>query len=315
MPAVQVSFTTFDAEVTAAWYERVFGFVPAGGMRGAAGDDVAAMMGLPAVRCDMQWLVDSSDLFQLEFFQFHEPASVAGSRSPADAGWVLVGLDVEDFDAVLARLAEEGAVVGPVVGAGPSRRVCARDPEGVWLEVRQQAEPSSRAVRPVPVATRFIRAVVRDLSEARAFFCDALGLRATTMTLHTGNDEALWGDQPSRTESCVLSCDGIDDGFLVELVQYLDRVPKPLPDGYRISDQGILNVAFGSRDLDAYAAVTERIRLGGFQINGEVAIGPARGCYVRGVDDLSVELTAIPDPGLEAEFGYLPSDPARSHQW
>lgn len=317
MSVVQVAFTALEAERTASWYEKVFGLLPAGGMRGAAGADVAAMMGLPDVDCDMQWLVDAADFFQLEFFQFRAPASTPGSRTPADAGWSLVGLVIDDFDAIAARLRDVDADVGPVLGQAPDRRMCTRDPEGVWLELRERepGQREERLVRDVPVATAFVRAVVTDLAAAMDFFGGALALRETDIELHTDADEALWGAPISKADSRVLSSGGSGEGVLIELVHYADRVPAPLPDGYRICDQGILNVAFGSRDPDAYAATIERISSGGYRVNGELAIGPAKSSYVVGADGLSVELLTIPDPQIEREFGFLPSEATRSHQW
>ncbi|MEE4024021.1 VOC family protein [Gordonia sp. PKS22-38] len=306
MPVVQVAFTALDAPGTAAWYESMFGYRPAGSITGTSGDDVAEMMALPDVHCDMHWLVDSNDFFQLEIFRFHQPVSSPAERSPDSLGWSMVGLRVADLDEVLARLRDSGAHVGPVHGAAGARRVCTRDPEGVWLELRERDSRSgdARDVRATPVSTAFVRAVVTDLDAAAAFFSDTLGLRDTGSTLHTDADEALWGSAPTRTDTLVLSADGRDTGIVIELVHYPDRVARPLPDGYRISDRGILNVAFGSREVNDYDAVIARLDGNGYPINGELAIGPARSSYANGADGLSVELLTIPDPEIEQQFGF-----------
>lgn len=52
--------------------------------------------------------------------------------------------------------------------------------------------------------------------------------------------------------------------FLVELVEYRSPQPAPLPEGYRIRDQGFMDVALGYRGRQEYdrafaAATTERI--------------------------------------------------------
>jgi catechol 2,3-dioxygenase-like lactoylglutathione lyase family enzyme len=314
MPLIQVAISTLDLEATTTWYREIFGFLPTGEMFGATGPEVAAFMGLPAVNCDLQWLVDTSDLFQLEFTRFHEPASNPGTRRPDDAGWSLVGIYVEDLDAVLARLREAGAPVGPVLGDGVARRVCTRDPDGVWLELRERVPgvPTPRPIREAPVTTAFVRAVVTDLARAREFFCDALGLRDTGATLHTSADEALWGSEPADTRSCVLSADGSHDTVVVELVQYLTRVPRPLPENYQLSDQGLLNVAFGSREPEDYDTVMDQVRLGGFRMQGELAVGSARGRFLVGADDLSVETITIPEAEIERALGFTPSAPTRS---
>ena len=314
---VQVAFSALDAAATTAWYQEVFGFLPGGEMRGATGAEVAGFMGLPTCHCDLLWLNDTSDLFQLEFFRFHDPVSSPGSRRPDDAGWTLVGLDVDDLDAVLARLRHTGAPVGSVLGDRPARRVCTCDPEGVWLELRERVPGvhPARAVRDAPVTTGFVRAVVTDLDQAREFFCGALGLRDAGTTLHAAADEALWGSSAADTRSCVLSVDGSRDSFAVELVQYAGRVPHPLPAGYRICDQGLLNIALGSRSVEDFRALTGRVRLGGFRLHSELEVGAARGFYAVGADDLSVELLVIPDSELERQLGYVPLAPTGTADW
>jgi catechol 2,3-dioxygenase-like lactoylglutathione lyase family enzyme len=307
MPVVQVSFSTLDLARTTAWYQDVLGFLPAGGLDAAGGAQAAAMMGLPSVSCDMRWLVDTSDFFQLEFFGFREPAPRPGRRRPDDIGWNLVGLDVTGFDAALGRLSQAGTGVGPVVGTAPFRRVCCRDPEGAWLELRERGVPAPCAVRAAPVTTVFIRAVVPDLARARRFFTGALGLHDRATPLHGPGDEALWDGEPAATVSCVLAAPGDPYGCGVELVQYTARTPRPRPDDYRISDQGLLNVAFGSRLPADYQAVTAQASAGGYQVNDELAIGSAASRYLLDDQGISVELLTIPDPAIERDFGFRPA--------
>jgi catechol 2,3-dioxygenase-like lactoylglutathione lyase family enzyme len=138
MPVVQVAFTTLDLDRTTAWYCDVLGFLPAGEVLGAGGPEAAALMGLPGVSCDMRWLVDTCDFFQLEFFRFREPTSRPGSRRPDDEGWSMLGLEVTEFDGMLRRLRQAGGETGPVRGDAPARRLCTRDPEGVWVELRER---------------------------------------------------------------------------------------------------------------------------------------------------------------------------------
>ncbi|MGW2383845.1 VOC family protein [Streptomyces sp. NPDC001658] len=308
MPVIQVSFSTLNLEATAAWYREVIGFLPGGAWQEVTGPEAAAFLGFPACNADLMWLLDSTDLFQLEFFQFSDPASVPGSRRPDDAGWSLVGLYVDDLDAVLARLREAGSQVGPVLGDKPERRVCTRDPEGVWLELRERVPGVSltRTIRDAPVTTAFVRVVVTDLAGAQDFFCDALGLRDTGAVLHTEADEELWGSPATSATSCVLSAEGFHDGPVIELVQYETRVPRPLPEGYRVSDQGILNVAFGSRSPGIYDAVLDRFRASGFQLHAELKVASARGHFAVGAEGLSVEFLTVPDLETEQLLGFGP---------
>jgi catechol 2,3-dioxygenase-like lactoylglutathione lyase family enzyme len=306
MPLVQVAFSTLDPGRTVTWYRDVLGFLPAGQMRGASGPEVAAMMGLSSVSCDMRWLVDSSDFFQLEFFEFHEPVPQSGVRRPDEIGWSLLGLHIAEFDAVLRRLRQTGAPAGPVRGNAPARRVCCCDPEGVWLELRERGPLPPRTVRDAPVTTAFVRAVVPDLGRSRRFFCGALGLRDSGASLHEPGDEALWEAAATVTQSCVLVPQGDRHGCAVELVKHTRRAARPGPADHRLCDQGILNIAFGSRTVADYKAVVAQVSAGGYQVHDELAIGPAAARYLLDDQGFSVELLTIPDPAMERDFGFAP---------
>ncbi len=306
MPVVQVAMTALDIETTTAWYRDVLGFLPTGELRGIGGPDTAAFMGLPTCQCDVVWLTDTSDFFQLEFFRFDDPVPVPGSPRPNDAGWSLVGLYIDNLDDVLAALDRAGAPVSPIVGDAPARRVCTQDPEGVWLELRERVPNGSRgprAVRDAPVTTAFVRAVVTDLARAREFFVDSLGLHETSTILHTAADEGLWDGPVTSPQSCVLATDG--DAFQVELVHYPMQDPRSASTR-RICDQGILNIAFGSRVVAHYETVVNQVRSAGFRLYQEMILGPAKAHYLLGPDDLSVELLAIPDAVTEREHGFVP---------
>ncbi|GAA3853711.1 hypothetical protein GCM10023084_04940 [Streptomyces lacrimifluminis] len=68
-----------------------------------------------------------------------------------------------------------------------------------------------------------------------------------------------------------------------------------------------VNIAFGSRSVADYEAVTEQVRRGGYRLHSEVTVAPARARYLLGPDDLSVELLTIPDGDLEKAHGYEPT--------
>ncbi|MFE1453280.1 VOC family protein [Streptomyces olivaceoviridis] len=307
MPVVQIAFSALDIEATTAWYRDVLGFLPADGVNGG-GAGSGATMGLPSLRTDLVKMVDNADLFQLEFFRFHDPVPQPTDRHPSDAGWALVGLYVDDLDAALSRLRAAGAPIGPVLGEGTDGRVVTRDPEGVWLELRERTPGfGPHEVRRAQVTTGFVRAVVSDLDKAKEFFSGGLGLRDTGTTLHDPADEALWSSLASATRSAVLSTDGNLDGLLIELVQYTERIPRPLPANYQLSDQGFVNVAFGSRSVADYETVTEQISNGGYRLLPEMSHGTARARYLLGADDLSVELITIPDRDLEKIHGFEPT--------
>ena len=168
---------------------------------------------------------------------------------PCDVGYSRVGFWVQDFDQTLERLAALGTppLTAPVGKAG-ERRACVRNPEGVFIEVMEDdpLRGRTRDARPdCRVAARSVTLSVPDLEKSKRYFMGALGMPESTAALRRPEHEALWGLDGATTRSVVLDAGNV----LVELVQYLDPVGKPWPEGHRISDQGILNIAFGYRRM------------------------------------------------------------------
>ena len=85
---------------------------------------------------------------------------------------------------------------------------------------------------------------------------------------------------------------------LVEVVHYLDPVGKPWPHNYRISDQGILNIAFGARNKPDFDTVYQRVEAFGAKPNHRPVHAPGAGVvYVNDKHGFSVELMWM-NPGL-----------------
>ena len=114
-----------------------------------------------------------------------------------------------------------------------------------------------------PAAIRSVTLSVPQLADAAAYFEEGIGLKPSTVLLHTPEHEALWGLPGAATHSRVF--DGGE--VLVEVVHYLDPVGKPWPNGYRVSDQGILNIAFGARSKPDFDAVHQRAEAFGAKPN------------------------------------------------
>ena len=106
--------------------------------------------------------------------------------------------------------------------------------------------------------------------------------------------EALWGLAGATRESRLF--DGGE--VLIEVVQYLDPVGKPRPHDYRLSDQGILNIAFGARRKADFDAVYRRAEAFGAKPNCRPVHLPGAGSvvYVNDPHGFSVEiLRTTPD--------------------
>jgi catechol 2,3-dioxygenase-like lactoylglutathione lyase family enzyme len=166
----------------------------------------------------------------------------------------------------------------------------------------------SRDARPdCRVAVRSVTLSVPDLEKSTRFFVDALGMSQSTTKLRRPEHEALWGLGGATTRSVVLDAGNV----LLELVQYLDPVGKPWPRGYRISDQGILNVAFGYRRMREMMDSYRRSRTAGARANGfPLHLLNWGVVYVNDEQHFSVELLWV-KPRWDSRMGFVPQPTSR----
>jgi catechol 2,3-dioxygenase-like lactoylglutathione lyase family enzyme len=278
----QVALSVLDLDRSLTWYRDVFGFLPAGRREGG-GPAIAALQGLPASQFEVAWLVDPQEFFQLELFRFAEPEPRPVVRGPRDVGYASIGIHVTDFDGTLARLAVSAT------GAAGARRAFVRDPDGVLLELMEDDPRSgayNRRVRPeIPSVVRNVTLSVRDLARARRFWVDAVGLHPAEPS--TGQ-LAVWGGDVA-----------------LELVEHRDPAGRDRPPGYRISDQGIVNVAVGGPDAEEYAAVLARTRAAGYLHHPETEVPGARAVYLEDDQGFSLELL-YRSPETAHTAGFVP---------
>ena len=260
-PLNQIAFSVVDLRLTERWFREGFGLVPAGGSRALMRGPLAAnVQGLPRAASTCWWLLGRNSWFQLELFQFDRPIAklMPADFRPCDIGYTRIGIWVEDFDATWKRLAGLGSQpLTEPLGERGGRRACVRNPDGVYVEVMEDdplPQFNRRGRVDCPSAIRSVTVSVPQLSDAAAFFEEGIGLKASTVALHTPEHEALWGLAGATTESRLF--DGGE--VLIEVVQYLDPAGKPRPDDYRLSDQGILNIAFGARRKADFNTVYRR---------------------------------------------------------
>jgi catechol 2,3-dioxygenase-like lactoylglutathione lyase family enzyme/uncharacterized protein YndB with AHSA1/START domain len=309
----QIAFSVVDLKRTEHWFRTAFGLLPAGGTRSFRGPLASHVQGLPRAASTCWWLVGRDDYVQIELFQFESPMAklLASDYRPCDIGYSRVGIWVQDFDATLGRLEmlDSRPVTAPA-GERGRRRACVRSPDGVFVEVMEEdlLAGRTRVVRPeCAAAPRYITVSVPDLDKSKQFFMGALRLKPSGVVLHGPEHEALWGLAGATSNSIVL--DGGD--VLVELVQYLDPVGKPWPAGYRVSDQGLLNVAFGYRRMRDLLADYRRTRAVGARPNGMPLHFLNWGVvYVNDVQGFSVELLSV-RPRWDKAMGFLPQPPGK----
>ena len=305
----QIAMCSADVPQSVRLYTEVFGFADAGS-RVLWGERIAQIQELgDDCAFSIQWLVGRQDLVQLEFFHHTVPPQRRriGERGPGDLGWVRWGLAVPDFDDALGRLRAFGVepLAAPQAVDG-LRRVAFLDPHvGCVVEILEEGSATPGGIRPrhydLAPALVYATLSVADLDAARRFYLDGLGLAEVPATvLHPPQLDALWGLGGARRDGFVARA---GDGY-VEVVRYLDPPPRPLPEDYRLSDQGFMNVAIGWRDGGELAAVYDRLAAAGFRANSP-APRVAGGTYVNDGLGTTVELLVAPrelDPG----FGFSP---------
>lgn len=266
MSLCQIALSTMDLARTYHWYRHTLGFLPAGGRIKIATENAAEVPGLPEAVFETEWLVDRQPFSQFEIFEFSRPRMrpQPADRRPDDIGYSMIGMHVADFDAALARLAATSGRVSEPVGVAGHRRARLRDPDGIWLELMEDsvgpARSSSDERTTCPVALRTVTLSVPDLAQARRFWVDVLGFPALDLAIHTPDHEAMWGLAGIERRSLVVGTGQI----LVELVEYIPR-GRARPAGQLIADQGILNVALGSTDMDAFTDMLGRIHRAGYR--------------------------------------------------
>ncbi len=292
----QIALSVVDLRDTERWLREGFGFVPAGGSRRLMRGPLASrIQGLPRVASTCWWLRDRNDWFQIEMFQFERPVArlMPHDARACDLGYSRIGLWVADFDATLSCLARLGSQpLSAPTGEPGCRRACVRSPDGVFVEIMEDDPLISRGGQPpasgaCPVAVRSVTLSVADLGQSAAFLSEGLGMPASGAALRRPEHEALWSLPGAATRSQVFDA----GDALVEVVQYLDPVGRPRRGDHRISDQGILNVALGTRSKSEFGDLYRRACDAGARPNSTPARIPgAAVAYVNDPQQFSLEL-------------------------
>jgi catechol 2,3-dioxygenase-like lactoylglutathione lyase family enzyme len=308
----QIALSCADLHATSVWYRDCFGYLSAiGSFESEAYSgpvDLAVMTGVADPAVHVRWLLDQQDFFQLELFEYRHPHArpLPTGWRPCDIGYTIIGLHVTDFDATLRRLGACGThPLGPTLGQLGQRRACIRDPNGVVLELMEDdprvPDTPPRLRAEVPVVTRFVRASVPDLERALAYFVDTVGMRRHMALLHTPDHERMWGLEGARARVELLSA----GDFWLELASYDEPQPAPWPADYRISDLGILNIALGTRDREAFRTTQQAVVAGGYHANPSNDVGFGEFVYTMDDQGFSVEFMYL-DREADAMAGFAP---------
>jgi hypothetical protein len=296
---VQVAVSTCDMSASLRLYSELFGFANAGGS--AAWGSVLAMQNLPDdAHCVVWWMVGATPLLQLELFHHGAPEQrrLPADWRPSDHGWVRFGVAVADLDRVAAGLKRFGLTILGRAGAAPQRRLAFRDPYvgGIIEVIERIGEPAPAIV--------YATSSVADLGAAERFYRDVVKAAIRPLEdLHAPEDEALWGLAGSRREGFLVEL----PGGLLEIVRYASPHGRPRRHDHRTSDQGIVNVALGSRSQDTIRQLIGRVHEHGIDTTIVVDNEMLTGTYIV-EPGYELELMNVPEE-LEAMLGFRPASP------
>jgi len=306
--AIQVGLNTSDLAGSLRLYSEAFGFQNAGS-QGLWGSTIG-VQGLPFDgRALLWWMVGRQAFFQLELFHHSVPSQrpLRADWRPNDHGWSHLGISVANFDNCFATLAHHGifAITDPVRHLG-LRRAAIRDPfVGVIIEIiERQAVEGDVAEGPAIV---YARSSVADLSSAHTFYTEVVGLEvAEADILHVPAHESLWGMSGAHRTMFVVRAGEV----YLEIVQYYDPAGRPRPLDYRTSDQGIVNIALGSREKEPVALVFERMRVAGYEPPQLINTKDVIAGYIIDAER-ELEFAAVPE-SYDAAFGFVAASPFMS---
>ncbi len=316
MRLCQIALSVANLRRSQSWYRRVLGLEPAGGTSLFAGPLATMVQGVPRSASTCWWLVDRQEFFQVELFEFRSPLvrPLPADWRPSDVGYTTVSIWVADFARVVERAEAAGTPpLSEPVGPAGSRRVCVRDPDGVLIELMQDdpraSDPRERSRPSLGAAVRSVTLSVPRLESSRRLLTEAFDLQpAEGVILHGPEHEALWGLDGAKREVELLWADDI----LVELVQYTEPAGRPWPPGYRISDLGLLNVAFGFEDRRAFEDAHRRCIRAGLRANSRpLHLGAWSVVYLTDDQSFSFELLHVA-PWYRGGMGFRPRPTPRT---
>lgn len=316
LPLSQIALSTIDLRRSDAFWRVGLGFLPSATSRMFRGPTISNLMRVEDAKTTTRWLVGQDEWLQIEIWQFENPlpSLQPPDHAPNHVGYSRCGVWVKKFDATASRLEAMGyPAVSPPVGEPGERRVCVRDPDGIWVELFER-DPLSEQIPPSSydsdAALRSITLSTNHFAASCQFIEKGVGLRAAGFELHGNEHESLWGldDALCRRKTYGSA------KMLLEVVEYQNPAPVPRSPRARLIDQGILNIAFGAnrsvrpiRELEDQtihegAAPTERM------------ITPLGGCvYVTDAQGFSYELTWAHPFLAQRIAGYFPRRSARFH--
>jgi len=298
----QIALSVADIEESIRFYRDVIGLQYATRTDTFKGERPEKIQGIPGVASLTAWFVDDRDLLQLELFQFLSPRTMAfaSDRNPRDVGYTRIAFEVDEVasfrDHCLINRADKVSQLYDIDGR-PGFTL--RDPDGILIEIEAAKVPLPDHLK---ARHSGIALTVPDLDEALHNFRDTLGFSA--MAQAAADKGVLWREENADKRMVLL--DGIT--MWIEISCYTKPGSLPWPDGYRISDRGILNIAIAYRDNDSVRRMYRRTVATGYRPNCAPECIPACGgvTYVNDSQGFSVEIMSC-YRWLDGVFGFRPA--------
>jgi catechol 2,3-dioxygenase-like lactoylglutathione lyase family enzyme len=294
----QLALVSHDLPGSVRLYAEAFGFRNAGGQ--CSWNSRVQGIGADA-RHVMWWLIGQQEFFQLEIFQYSRPESrsLAEDWRPSDLGWVRFGIIVADFEVSVRALKTHAIepISSPIEKDG-RRHVAFRDPyAGVIVEIIE-CDPQ----KPEGPVVAYATSSVSDLQAAREFYRDLLEFELLPLEiLHAPSDEAVWGLPGASRDGFLVNAGGLP----LEIVKYHEPTGRAKPADYRLSDQGIMNIALGARRAAPVCHALDRLAVAGYVPpfrfeNGENVCG-----YIN-VPEREIEFASVPET-MDEVYGFAPA--------
>lgn len=309
LPLSQIAISSIDLRRSEIWWREGLGFLPSAGTRLFRGKSISGVVQMANAAATTRWLVGQDEWLQIELWQYENPVPrlLPAGYAPNHVGFSRCGVWVKGFDAALKRLKKLGTLpLSDPIGSQGKRRVCVRDPDGIYVELFESdplSDSATEGIYTCDAAFRSMTITTENLAKSVQFAEQGLGLQRAKNQLHSDEHEQLWGFEEVLCERETF----VSQSMLLEYVYYeKPLVVKKNPHAL-LNDQGILNVAFGDKkSVKGIERMCTQARKAG-AIPSDWMRTPLGGCvYMKDPQGVSFEFMWA-RPGIGHKLtGYVP---------
>jgi predicted enzyme related to lactoylglutathione lyase len=243
----QFAMTVADIDASMKFYQDIFGFKFAGKQK-LSGSLAASVQGLDEVEAEYGWLVDDSEFFQFEFFEYAKPVA-AENYGKSDFEFCMIA--VSDISVVFNRLDDMSIsyVDESFENLITSIKLCTfNDPDGIEVRVIEDIEADNFQAKFWGTSI-----LVSDVVAASEFFEDLM------VWGHTAEFDAVVEHNSSGWEVYLQD----SAGHILYVSQSEDLQQ------HNIYEPGISHLCFGSRSRSSFRALDSHLREQGCKANSK----------------------------------------------